>query len=68
MVLADEYGGVKSEYSERLCVPPCQALCARNRNFAISGVALTASMVANSVSTSTPLALGRGVVTLMVVS
>ena len=43
----------------RLCVPLIQVLRARNWNSASSGAALTASSVANSVGTSTPLRAGR---------
>src|SRR6478736_8534567 len=39
----------------RLCAPSIHLLCARNRKAAISGWALMASRVANSVAVSTPL-------------
>src|SRR5215475_13136705 len=43
----------------RLCVPCSHWLVARNWNFASSGLALTASSVANRVGVSTPLSGGR---------
>ena len=50
----------------RLWVPLIHSLRARNWNCAISGCALTASRVANSVGTSTPLSAGRVCVLVMV--
>jgi hypothetical protein len=46
----------------RLWAPSIQRLWARNRNCAISGWALIASSVANSVAVSTPLRVGVVVV------
>jgi hypothetical protein len=53
----------------RLCVPLTHVLCARNWKSASSGWARTASSVANSVGTSTPLrgTRVRAVVLVMVV-
>src|SRR5918997_2690998 len=50
----------------RLWVPLTHRLLARNRNAAISGWALTASSVANSVGTSTPLRAGRCAVVVII--
>src|SRR5688572_27108279 len=47
---------------ERLWVPLTQRLVARNWNLAMSGLAFTASRVANSVAVSTPLRVGNSVV------
>src|SRR5258707_7278681 len=51
----------------RLWVPLTQVLRARNRKSAISGAFFTASSVAKSVGTSTPLRAGRYAVCVMVV-
>src|SRR5438034_5143242 len=51
----------------RLCVPLIHRLVARNWNFASSGLALTASSVANRVGVSTPLSAGRGLVVVVIV-
>jgi hypothetical protein len=45
--------------TERLWVPPTHSFLARNWNWAICGASFTASRVANSVGTSTPLRAGR---------
>ena len=51
-----------------LFVPLIQRLVARNWNFASSGLARTASSVANSVGVSTPLSAGRVLAVVMVIS